>query len=113
VREAHPEIGARSAELLAERAADVTGAHVKPGHGVVELLARSTSKATAMGELQREYGARHIAFVGDDRTDEEVFAAIAGDGCSIRVGRGPTAAAHRLAGPPEVLAFLQALTRAL
>lgn len=112
VREAHPEIGARSAELLAQRAADVTGAHIKPGHGVVELLARSTSKAIAMAELQREYGARHIAFVGDDRTDEEVFAAIADDGCSIRVGPGPTAAQHRLAGPPEVLAFLTALANA-
>ncbi|MGI9031842.1 MAG: trehalose-phosphatase [Ilumatobacteraceae bacterium] len=112
VREAHPEIGARSAELLAQRAADVTGAHIKPGHGVVELLCRSTSKATAMAELQREYRARHIAFVGDDRTDEEVFAAIADDGCSIRVGPGPTAAQHRLAGPPEVLAFLTALANA-
>jgi len=113
VREAHPETGPRSAELLARQAADVTGAHIKPGHGVVELLARSTSKATAIAELARECGARHVVFVGDDRTDEEVFEAIADDGCSVRVGSGPTAARHRLAGPPEVLALLHALTATL
>ena len=45
-------------------------------------------------------------FVGDDRTDEEVFEALGDGGCSIRVGPGATAARHRLAGPPEVLAFL-------
>ena len=49
-------------------------------------------------------------FVGDDRTDEEVFEAMGDDGCSIRVGPGATAAHHRLAGPPEVLAFLRELT---
>jgi trehalose-phosphatase len=113
VREAHPEIGARSAELLAQRAQDVTGAHIKPGHGVVELLARSTSKATAIAELQREYAARSVSFVGDDVTDEEVFAAIAERGCAIRVGPGATVATHRLAGPPEVLEFLHALAMAL
>ena len=109
IREAHPDAGARSAGELLRKAEDVTGVHVLPGHGVVELLVRSTSKATAMAELEREVGARHIVFVGDDRTDEEVFEAIGDDGCSIRVGLGPTAARHRLAGPPQVLTFLHTL----
>ena len=82
----------------------MTGAHVLPGHGVVELLdagdeqgaCRSTSCATSSD-------ARGVVFVGDDRTDEEVFEALGDDGCSIRVGPGATAARHRLAGPPEVL----------
>ena len=55
---------------------------------MIELLARSTSKALAVAELQREFGGRHVVFVGDDRTDEEVFRAIGDDGCSIRVGGG-------------------------
>ena len=75
--------------------------HIKPGHGVVELLARATSKATAIGELQHESGAQSVVFVGDDITDEDVFVALGDLGCSIRVGRGPTAARHRLAGPPR------------
>ena len=113
VREAHPEHGARSAEELREMAEEVTGAHVLPGHGVVELLTRATSKALAIEELRDEVSARSVVFVGDDRTDEEVFEALGDDGCSIRVGPGPTAARHRLAGPPEVLAFLQELTQLL
>ena len=54
-----------------------------------------------------------VVFVGDDRTDEEVFAELGAGDCSIRVGPGDTAAGHRLAGPPEVLAFLQALAALL
>jgi len=110
VREASPVDGARSAEALRQRAADITGVHILPGKGVVELLTRATSKATAIDELRNEVGARGVVFAGDDRTDEEVFAALADEGCTIRVGPGETAARHRLAGPPEVLRFLRALT---
>ncbi len=110
VREASPEDGARSAADLRERAADVTGVHVLPGHGVVELLTRATSKARAVAELREELASAAVVFVGDDRTDEEVFVALGDGDCSIRVGPGETAARHRLAGPPEVLRFLTALT---
>ena len=110
VREAPPEDGARSAATLRERAEDVTGVHVMPGHGVVELLTRATSKARAIAELRDEIGARAVVFLGDDRTDEEVFAALGDGDCSIRVGPGETVARHRLAGPPDVLRFLQRLT---
>jgi trehalose 6-phosphate phosphatase len=115
VREAPPDLSAASVAELHRRAADVTGAHVLPGHGVVELLARATSKATAIAELCAEVHGGGVVFVGDDRTDEEVFEAVArsGDGCSVKVGPGPTAARFRVAGPPEVLQFLHALTVAL
>ena len=111
VREAPPDRSAASVAELHRRAADVTGAHVLPGHGVVELLARVTSKATAIAALRDEAHGGGVVFVGDDRTDEEVFeVALGDDGCSIKVGPGPTAARFRLAGPPEVLQFLHALT---
>ena len=113
VREASPHHGARSAADLRARAADVTGAHVLPGKGVVELLTRATSKALAIAELREELDARGVVFAGDDRTDEEVFASLDGDGCTIRVGPGATAARHRLAGPPDVLRFLQELSARL
>jgi len=113
VREARPEHAARSAADLRAVAADVTGAHVMPGKGVVELLTRATSKALAVEELRAELSAGGVVFAGDDRTDEEVFAALDGAGCSIRVGPGDTVATHRLAGPPEVLVFLNALSRRL
>ncbi len=110
VREASPDGAARSAADLRARAQDVTGVHVLPGHGVVELLTRATSKARAIAELGDEIGARAVVFAGDDRTDEEVFAALGDGDCSIRVGPGETAARYRLTGPPDVLRFLTALT---
>ncbi len=113
VREASPAHGARSAHDLLTRAADITGAHVMPGKGVVELLTRATSKALAVAELREEIGASGVVFAGDDHTDEEVFRMLDDTGCSIRVGPGETAATHRLAGPPDVLAFLTALARRL
>ncbi|MET0908784.1 MAG: trehalose-phosphatase [Ilumatobacteraceae bacterium] len=112
VREAHPEHGARSADELLRQAQDVTGAHILPGKGVVELLTRATSKATAIAELRAEL-ASSVVFIGDDRTDEEVFAELGPGDCSIRVGPGATAARHRLDGPPEVLAFLRELSARL
>ncbi|MET0146115.1 MAG: trehalose-phosphatase [Ilumatobacteraceae bacterium] len=113
VREAHPSQGADSADELRRQAADVTGAHVLSGHDVVELLTRATSKAVAIAELRAELSVASVVFVGDDRTDEEVFADLGPGDCAIRVGRGATAARHRLAGPPEVLAFLDALAARL
>ena len=47
---------------LRERAEDVTGVHVLPGHGVVELLTRATSKARAIAELRDEIGAGAVVF---------------------------------------------------
>jgi trehalose-phosphatase len=113
VRQAPPEDAARSAATLRERAEDVTGVHVMPGHGVVELLTRATSKARAVAELRDEIAAGAVVFLGDDQTDEEVFAALGDDDCAIRVGPGETVARHRLAGPPEVLRFIRALTALL
>jgi len=113
VREAPPETSATSVAELHRHAEDVTGAHVKAGKSVVELLARTTSKATAVTELGAELGATAIVFVGDDRTDEEVFVALGDSDCSIRVGPGDTAARHRLADPAAVLAFLDELSDCL
>lgn len=109
VREAPPETSAASVAELHRHAGDVTGAHVKAGKSVVELLTRATSKATAVAELRHELGAASVVFVGDDRTDEEVFAALGDTGCGIRVGRGETLARHRLADPTAVLRFLDEL----
>ncbi len=115
VREAHPEMSAASVAELHRDVEDVTGAHVKAGKSVVELLARTTSKAIAVAQLRDELAAAAVVFVGDDRTDEEVFAALrdTGIGIGIRVGPGPTLADHRVADPAAVLQFLNALVTAL
>jgi len=113
VREAPAATSAAVVAELHRMASHLEGTHVKRGHDVVELLARATSKATAVESLRVEADAASVVYVGDDLTDEEVFVALGADGCSIRVGPGPTAARHRLADPPEVLTFLHALASRL
>lgn len=113
VREADPATAATVVEQLTSLASLVPGAHVKRGHAVVELMARSTSKATAMAELRRATGAATVVFVGDDHTDEEVFATLDDSDVAVRVGGGDTVAHHRLADPPAVLAWLSSLADAL
>jgi trehalose 6-phosphate phosphatase len=113
VREVAPEPAALATAAALRAAEDVTDAHVKSGKAVVELLARATSKATAVQTRRDETAAATVVFVGDDRTDEEVFLAMAPGDIGIRVGDGPTAAHHRLADPAAVLSFLTALVRTL
>lgn len=113
VREADPEAASTVVEQLSSLAALVPGAHVKLGHQVVELMARHTSKATAVDGLRSAIGAASVMFVGDDRTDEEVFAALGPGDLAVRVGPGETLAACRLADPAAVLGWLRALPDAL
>lgn len=52
-----------------------------------------------------------VIYVGDDETDEDVFAALAGKGLGVRVGEevSNSLADYRLAEPEEVQVFLQRL----
>jgi trehalose-phosphatase len=93
---------------VARFAAAIDGAHVQHGHEVVELLARSTSKGSAIAGMRRR--GQPVVFVGDDVTDETVFELMDEGDLSIRVGPGDTAARYRLAGSDEVPEFLANLT---
>jgi trehalose 6-phosphate phosphatase len=113
VREVDPEVSDAVVAQLTSLASMVPDAHVKHGHEVVELMARHTSKATAVAQLRRRTGAAGVVFVGDDRTDEEVFATLGPRDMAIRVGPGDTLAPDRLRDPEAVLAWLRALPDAL
>jgi trehalose 6-phosphate synthase/phosphatase len=52
-----------------------------------------------------------VVAIGDDRTDEDLFAALPATAVSLRVGGGLSRAAHRLEDPGAVRAFLRALLR--
>ncbi|TAM72610.1 MAG: trehalose-phosphatase, partial [Chloroflexota bacterium] len=58
-----------------------------------------------------EAGARAL-IVGDDATDEDMFALARPRDMSVRVGGGPSRAAFRVAGPAEVRALLVAVAQA-
>jgi trehalose 6-phosphate synthase/phosphatase len=50
-----------------------------------------------------------VLAIGDDRTDEDLFAALPPEAISIRVGPGPTRARYHLDGVPAVRSLLRSL----
>jgi trehalose 6-phosphate phosphatase len=113
VREADPVTAVPALATLETAAAAVPGAQVKRGHRVVELAARPASKAVAIAEMRAEAGAAAVSFVGDDITDEDVFAALGPSDLGVRVGAGRTSARRRLRDPAAVLTFVRRLSASI
>jgi trehalose-phosphatase len=107
VRAADPDLAEPAIEAVTNLAKMISGAQVKPGHMVVELLARSASKGDAIDRLRA--ARRPVIFFGDDVTDEHAFEIMDPDDISVRVGPGDTAARYRLSGPAAVADFLAEL----
>ena len=80
------------------------------GHRVFEIKPRNLSKRTAVEQFMRQapFVGRHPIFIGDDRTDEDGFAAVQSlGGCAIRVGpEAPSRATYRLSDPAQTRAYL-------
>lgn len=87
------------------------------GHRVFEIKPRNLSKRTAVEHFMRvaPFAGRLPVFIGDDRTDEDGFAAVkAAGGYAIRVGLdGPSIANWRIADPAGTRAFLSRAAEAL
>jgi trehalose 6-phosphate synthase/phosphatase len=84
-----------------------TEATVLHGSKVVEVRFAWANKGELAGRLSA--GARRgalILAIGDDRTDEDMFARLPRRAWTIRVGAGPTTARFRLAGPAAVVGLL-------
>jgi trehalose-phosphatase len=86
-----------------------TGLEVLEFEGGVEVRPRGDHKGTVIETLLQELprGAA-VAYLGDDRTDEDAFAALSGRGLSVlvRPALRPTAADLWLKPPEELLGFL-------
>src|SRR5882724_291438 len=109
-RMARAEQGARHAERLLEEAAerwprDVV--EVLRGNQVLEFRPAGVHKGLIMPHVLAAAppDARVVA-IGDDRTDEDLFAALPEGAVSIHVGPGPSAAAIRLRDPEACRALL-------
>jgi trehalose 6-phosphate phosphatase len=101
---------ARAAE---EAALQVAGRHthlsVLRGKHVVEMSVLEADKGSALQVLRDAVRARHVAYLGDDVTDEHAFECLGADDLTVKVGPGDTAAQFRVDGPQdaaEVLALL-------
>jgi trehalose 6-phosphate synthase/phosphatase len=83
---------------------------VLPGDKVVEVRPRGVNKGRVVSQALEgvEPGALVVAF-GDDRTDEDLFAALPEGALSVHSGGKPTRAMYRVSGPAEVRKVLAAL----
>jgi trehalose 6-phosphate synthase/phosphatase len=86
---------------------------VLPGDKVVEVRPRGVNKGRVVGQALEgtEPGALVLAF-GDDRTDEDLFAALPEGALSVHSGGKPSRAMYRVSGPPEVRKVLASLLEA-
>ncbi len=80
-------------ELLAA-AAGWPDLYVRHGKKVVEVSAVKANKGEAVQSLRRDMDASRVLYVGDDLTDEDVFATLRPEDLGVKVGTGPTAARH-------------------
>ncbi|MGY1811088.1 trehalose-phosphatase [Blastococcus sp. SYSU D00669] len=82
---------------------------MKPGKAVLELAVTDADKGSALRRLRTDLGAAAAIYLGDDVTDEDGFRALGPDDVAIKVGEGPTVAAHRVTDPAAVVAVLEEL----
>ncbi len=93
----------RIARATAERA------EVMPGKCVVDVRARGADKGEA---AVRWYDMKQWDFVlciGDDVTDEAMFAALPATAWTVKVGEGETCARLSIKAQPEIIGLLEAL----
>ena len=94
-----------------QRLADEHDLHLLAFDGGLELRARGADKGTVVRELLQQAGRDAVAaYLGDDRTDEDAFEALAGHGLPVLVREEPrpTAAERWIRPPEDLLAFLDA-----
>ena len=65
-----------------------------------------------MADIRRAMRPATVVFVGDDRSDEGVFAGLGHDDIGVKVGPDDTIAPHRLASPAHVVVMLRLLADA-
>jgi trehalose 6-phosphate phosphatase len=102
-------------ELYAMIAALDPAAKTIGGKFVVNVLPPGArTKLEALAELARELGAEHVAFVGDDVTDEIVFAAAPPWWLTVRVEpQGPSGARFALASQHQIARLIERMIELL
>lgn len=98
--------------LVATAGASGAAWRLQPGKGIVEIKPQGRDKGAAILDFmaERPFAGRCPVFVGDDRTDEFGFAAVARiGGWAVKVGPGPTHANFRLNSVAAVRRWLVAV----
>ncbi|MCP3104629.1 bifunctional alpha,alpha-trehalose-phosphate synthase (UDP-forming)/trehalose-phosphatase [Myxococcus sp. K15C18031901] len=112
-RQVDPEFGALQARELRLHLADTFARQpidIMPGDRVVEVRPRDVHKGRVVPQATRGLPPdTRVVALGDDRTDEDLFASLPPGGLAIHVGNKPTRATYRVSGPAEVRQLLAAL----
>jgi trehalose 6-phosphate synthase/phosphatase len=112
-RRADPGLGAvRARELMSHLTfmTSNTGLQVLEGNKVIEIKNAGINKGTAAARWLAADNPSFILALGDDRTDEDTFAALPPEAYTVKVGNAPRSLArYSVAGPPEVRTLLQSL----
>jgi trehalose 6-phosphate synthase/phosphatase len=111
-RNVEPDLGfIRSRELLDNlhhllRNSSLT---IVDGNKVIEVRMSGVDKGTVASKLLLNDNYDFVLAVGDDKTDEDMFRALAGKAVTIKIGAGNTSANYSLATPIEVINLLNQL----
>jgi trehalose 6-phosphate synthase/phosphatase len=99
-RMADPDFGAIQAEklnLALEREIGALPVEVMRGAKVIEVRLRGANKGALANRIIASDDGRSTLFaIGDDRTDEDMFAALQPGGLTVHVGLGPSGARYRV-----------------
>jgi len=100
----------RAGTAVLSAARQLHGARLVPGKKVVNVLpAHFPTKGDAVRELLAQAGLETALYLGDDVTDEDVFALGEPAVVGVRVGPGPTQAPYRLGDQADIDEFLRLL----
>jgi trehalose 6-phosphate synthase/phosphatase len=112
-RLADPDVGARQADALRHRLSELLSdapVEILSGEKVVEVRPRGAQKGLIVASvLERMAPGTLLVALGDDRTDEDLFAALPPDAVAVHVGPTPSRAGVRLADVDDVRRLLESL----
>jgi trehalose 6-phosphate synthase/phosphatase len=115
-RTADPEFGPKQAlelKLILVDALHNQPLDILEGSKVIEIRPRGVNKARVVERiLLGNISPASLVAIGDDRTDEEMFAAMPPGSTSIHVGKGPTEAGYRIPDSAAVRVLLRGLAAA-
>lgn len=107
-----PELGfIRSRELLdnLHHLVRNTSLQVIDGNRVIEVRISGVDKGSVAKKLLEDEKYDFIMAVGDDKTDEDMFRALADIAVTVKIGTGHTAAQYNLSNQQEVINLLNQL----
>ena len=111
-RNVHPELGfIRSRELLdnLHHLVRNTPLQIIDGNKVIEVRISGVDKGYVAKKFLEDADYDFIMAVGDDKTDEDMFKALADKAVTVKIGSGHTAAQYNLSSQGEVIHLLRKL----